>query len=229
MTARRLGGQKVVILGIGGNCIDILDTLHDINDASPRPRFQCVGFLDDDPAAQGKRICGIPVIGGLDRARSIRGAWFVNGIGSPRTFWRKPQIIARTGLGDDRFVTIVHPSARVSRMATLGAGTVILQNSVVASNAKVGKHVMVLPLSVISHDAVIGDYSTIAGGVCISGNVRVGRACYLGSNCAIREHLSIGDAALCGVGSTVIADVPPRAVVAGNPARRLRRSSKVSR
>jgi len=228
-SAPRQGAQKIVILGIGGNCVDILDTLNDINAASARPRFQCIGFLDDDPAAHGKLIGGIPVIGGLKRARSICDALFVNGIGSPATFRQKPEIIASTGLSEARFVSIVHPSAVVSSMATVGVGTVILQNSVIASSAKIGRHVMILPLTVVSHHGVVGDYSTIAGGASISGYVRIGRACYIGSHCAIREQVSIGDCALCGIGSIVLEDVPARAVVAGNPARRLRGLKTISR
>ena len=214
--------QNIVILGTGGNCVDILDTILDINAAARAPRFQCIGFLDDDQDKHGRQVCGVPVIGALKRARSIANALFVNGIGSPRNFWRKPDIIAATGLSDDQFISIIHPSAQVSTFASIGVGTVILQNSVIASNAKVGKHVMVLPLSVVSHDSVIGDYSTIAGGVCLSGNVRAGYACYFGSRCAVKEHLTIGDYVLCGMGSNVLADVPSNAVVAGNPARRLR-------
>jgi sugar O-acyltransferase (sialic acid O-acetyltransferase NeuD family) len=229
VSAPRQSAQKIVILGIGGNCIDILDTLNDINVASARLRFQCMGFLDDDPAVHGRRISGIPVIGGLKRARSISDVLFVNGIGSPATFRHKPEIIASTGLSEARFISIVHPTAVVSSMATVGVGTVILQNSVIASNAKIGGHVMILPLTVVSHHSVVGDYSTIAGGVSISGYVRIGRACYIGSHCAIREHVSIGDRALCGIGSVVLKDVPARAVVAGNPARHLRGAKKSSR
>lgn len=214
--------QKIVILGTGGNCVDILDALLDINAAAPEPRFQCIGFLDDDPATHGTHVCGVPVIGELKRARSITDALFVNGIGSPQNFWRKPEIIGTTGLPEDRFVSIIHPSAQVSAFASIGVGTVILQNSVIASNAKIGKHVMILPLSVVSHDSVIRDYSTIAGGVCLSGNVRAGYACYFGSRCAVRENLTVGDYVLCGMGSNVLADVPSNSVVVGNPARRLR-------
>jgi sugar O-acyltransferase (sialic acid O-acetyltransferase NeuD family) len=217
--------RNIVILGTGGNCVDILETILDINDAATRPLYQCIGFLDDDPARHGESLHGVPVIGGLKQAGSIADALFVNGIGSPRNYWRKPEIIASTGLADDRFVSIVHPSARVSRFASVGVGTVILQNSVINSNARIGRHVVILPLSVVIHDCVIGDYATIAGGVCVSARARIGRASYLGSNSSIIGDVSVGERCLVGMGSVVLKDVADGAVVAGSPARVLRRQS----
>ena len=214
--------QKIVILGTGGNCIDILDTILDINSAAGKELLRCIGFLDDDPEKRGTTIHGVPVFGSLSEASSIQDAMFVNGIGSTRNFWCKPDIVAKTGLASDRFKTIIHPTASVSRLATIGAGSVVLQKSVIASNARIGNHVMILPLSVVSHDAVVGDYTTIAGGVCLSGKVNVGRCCYIGSNCTVRENLNVGDNVLLGMGTVVISDVMSNTVMAGNPARKIR-------
>jgi sugar O-acyltransferase (sialic acid O-acetyltransferase NeuD family) len=219
--------KRIVILGTGGNCVDILETLRAINQAAPA--YECIGFLDDAPAAQGTSLLGVPVLGPLDRAASLAGAVFVNGIGSSRTWLQKPAIIARCGVALERFETVVHPSAQLSPSATLGRGTVVLQNATIAARARLGAHVIVLPGAVISHDDEIGDYSCIAGGACLSGMVSVGRSCYLGGNCSIREHVRIGDRSLVGIGSVVLGDVAEGSVVVGNPARFLRPSAPPSR
>lgn len=216
--------QDVVILGTGGNCVDIFDAIHAINATAGAARLRCIGFLDDDAAKHGTSILGVPVLGCLAQAGSIRNAKFVNGIGSPRNFWRKREIISGAGLDDGHFVTIVHPSAQVSPLASIGAGSVILQNSVVASRARIGRHVMILALSVVSHDAIVGDYSTLANGVSISGNVRAGEACYFGANCSVKEGIALGDCVLCGMGSNILRDVPADSVMVGSPARWLRHS-----
>lgn len=214
--------QNIVILGTGGNCIDILDALEAINKAPGAARLRCIGFLDDDPAKQGTTVLGVPVLGELEHARTLVGVKFVNGIGSPRNFWRKREILSRTGLRDDDYVSVVHPSAQVSPLASIGSGTVILQNSVIAARAKIGRHVMILALTVVSHDCVIGDYSTLANSVCISGNVRAGEACYFGGHAAVRENVTLGDFVLCGMSSNILKDVPSDSMMVGNPARRLR-------
>lgn len=213
--------KPLIILGTGGNCIDILDTVWEINRVEG-DTYQCMGFLDDNPDRWGNLVHGVPVLGPLSSAHDLPNSLFVNGIGSFNNFWRKQAIIAKTDVPLEQFETIVHPSASVSRMAHLGAGTVVLQNAVVASNAQIGNHVMVLPLSVVSHEVCIGEYTAIAGGVCLSGNVEIGRSCYVGSNASIRNSVVVGDCSLIGMGSVVLDDVPPNSVVVGSPAKFLR-------
>lgn len=214
--------KKIIILGTGGNCIDILDTINTINSLKSIKRYECVGFLDDNEQNWGKEYYGVPVLGPLNSAPEYLDHFFVNGIGSQNNFWKKRMIISRTSVPDERFETIIHPTASVSSMAQLGYGTVVFQNVTVTSNVKVGNHVIILPNSVISHDDVIGDYTCITGGVCISGGVKVGQSCYLGTNSAIIGNVNIGDYCLIGMGSVVLGSVDDNQVVVGNPARYLR-------
>jgi sugar O-acyltransferase (sialic acid O-acetyltransferase NeuD family) len=213
--------MRIVILGTGGNSVDILDTLNDLND-SKGTAYDCAGFLDDNAALWGTLLFGVKVLGPLAAARDFDDCYFVNGIGSPTNYLKKPAIIEKTGVRADRFATLVHPTASVSRMATLGRGTVVFQNATITSNARIGDHVVILPNSVVSHDVLVGDYTCIAGGVCVSGHVQIGRACYLGTNSSVIGGTTIGDGCLVGMGSVVLADVPAGSVVVGNPARLLR-------
>jgi sugar O-acyltransferase (sialic acid O-acetyltransferase NeuD family) len=213
--------RQIVILGTGGNCIDILDTINDIN--AIQLKYECVGFLDDNPDHWGQRIAGLPILGPLPTAKDLPPSYFiVNGIGSPQNFWKQESIIAKTKVGIERFETIIHPTAHVSKMANIGRGTVIFQNVTITSNVKIGDHVIILPNTVISHDDIIGDYSCIAGGVCISGLVTIGKSCYIGTNSSIKQNVSIGDFSLVGMNSAVLHDVPENNVVVGNPAKFLR-------
>lgn len=217
-----MAAKPILILGTGGNCVDILDAILDVNDAAGRAVYEVRGFLDDDPARWGQPLAGVPVLGPLAASADHPDAFFVNGIGSPASFWRKEAILARTGIERERFCTIVHPSAVVSRTARLGAGTVVLGNVTIASNVSIGDHVFILPNAVINHDDVLGDYTSVTSGVCISGGVTVGRLCYLGTHSTIIGNVSIGDRSLVGMGSVVLESVPAGTVVVGNPARRLR-------
>jgi sugar O-acyltransferase (sialic acid O-acetyltransferase NeuD family) len=215
---------RVLILGTGGNSIDILDTLQDVNALAAHPVYECRGFLDDNAALWGTRIHGVPVLGPLASAPEQPECALVNGIGAPSNFWQKEAILAKTGAPLERFLTLLHPSASVSRTATLGRGVVVFQHVVITSNVKIGHHVILLPNTVISHDDVIGDYTCIAGGVCVSGQVTIGRSCYLGTNSSVIGNVAIGDRCLIGMGSCVLRSLPPNSVVVGNPARLLRKT-----
>ena len=218
--------KQVIVLGTGGNCLDIADAIEDMRrhkaQAGLEPDLMCIGFLDDRKETWGTELGGLPVLGPLSAARDYQSAHFVNGIGSPGNFWKKGGIIAKTGLERERFANVVHPTAVISRSAQLGVGVVIFSLVTITSNARLWDHVMVLPHSVISHDCAVGDYTAIAGAVCVSGQVEIGESCYLGSGCLIRNGIKLGARTLVGMGSVVTRDVGENQVVAGNPARFLR-------
>jgi sugar O-acyltransferase (sialic acid O-acetyltransferase NeuD family) len=214
--------KNIIILGTGGNCIDILDTINDINNSQRKNIYKCIGFLDDNKLNWGKEFQGIKVLGPLDIATKYRDCFFVNGIGSPSNFWKKDVIISRTCLSLEKFENIIHPSASVSRMSKLGYGVVVFQNATITSNVTIGNHVIILPNSVISHDDAIGNFTCIAGGVCISGCVMVGYSCYIGTNSSIIGNVKIGDYSLIGMGSVILKDVLENKVVVGNPAKVIR-------
>jgi sugar O-acyltransferase (sialic acid O-acetyltransferase NeuD family) len=218
--------KKIIILGTGGNSVDILDTIDDINSRSSKAIYECMGFLDDNPSLWGTTLCGVEVKGPLAQAKQLADCYFVNGIGAPTNFWKKESIISKTGIPLDHFETIIHPSASVSRMAHIGKGTVIFQNVTITSNVHIGHHVIVLPNTVISHDDIIGDFTCIAGGVCISGGVKVGELSYLGTNSTIIGNIEIGHYCMVGMGSVVLESIEPNSVVVGNPARFLRHTTE---
>ena len=60
------GMKKIVILGTGGNCIDILDAILTINRSSPRYSF--LGFLDDNEKVVNTTVMGYKVLGKLSFA-----------------------------------------------------------------------------------------------------------------------------------------------------------------
>lgn len=215
--------REVIILGTGGNCVDILDVLDNINQAHDQIHYKCVGYLDDAEHLHGKRVQGIEVLGGLEIAPEFPDCKLINGIGSEKNFWFRDRIVKKTGVEQEEFETIVDPSSQISGSAKIGPGSIIFQNVTISSNVVIGSHVMILPNSTINHDSVIGDFSCLASGVCISGNVISGKACYFGTNSSIKNDLVLDNEILIGMGSVVLENVSANSVVAGNPARLLRK------
>jgi sugar O-acyltransferase (sialic acid O-acetyltransferase NeuD family) len=204
----------LVVIGFSGNALDALETLLSAHEV--------VAWLDDNPALHGQKFQNAPVLP-LSELGNFPDAQVVCMIGSERTFRRREEIIARLGLPDSRFATIVDPFARVSRLSTLGRGVVVFPGTIITSNAVIGNHVMLLPQSIVHHDASIGDFSLIGSRVVIAGSVRVGPGCYIGSGSTLKNGLDIGAGSLVGMAANVLRDVAAGSVVVGNPARVLRR------
>lgn len=66
-----------------------------------------------------------------------------------------------------QLVTLVHPSANVSKSASLGVGCVVMQGVVVQSNGLIGKGCIVSSGVIIEHDAELGDFCHVNAGAIV--------------------------------------------------------------
>ncbi|MFC4588899.1 acetyltransferase [Sphaerisporangium corydalis] len=212
----------LLIVGAGGFARETAQLVHAVNEVTPT--WDLLGHLDDDPAKQGTVVDGVPVLGGSGEAAAREDAKIVVCTGSPRDYASRARVVARLGLPVERYATLVHPAAAVSRTSSIGPGSVVLAQVVLTAAVTVGAHVSVMPHVTLTHDDVIGDFATLAAGARLAGGVHVERGAYIGSGALVRETLTIGSYALVGMGSVVTRDIPPREVWAGVPARFVRPS-----
>lgn len=135
-------------------------------------------------------------------------------------------------LGDD---TRVWHFSHVSKGARIGPGSVLGQNVFVGPGVRIGHGVKIQNNVSVYTGVTVGDH-VFLGPSCVFTNVltprahverkdefaatRVGRGVTVGANATVVCGHDIGDYALIGAGSVVTRDVPPHAVVVGNPARR---------
>mgnify|MGYP003393044643 CR=1 FL=1 len=215
--------KKIIIFGCGENSRDIIEMVEQINN-NQSEKYELVGLLDDNVAMLGKKVEGVKVIGNISNAKNYGDCYFVNGIYPLGNFSKNREIIENLNLKDERFITLIHPSAYVSKTSKIGHGSVVFQNSVIMSNATIGSHVNIQPNCIIHHRVFIGDFSFIANSVSTGGLVRIDKAVFIGMNCTIKEKVIIGSFSVIGMGSTVISDVPSNSVFVGAPARFLRKS-----
>lgn len=78
----------------------------------------------------------------------------------------------------------------------------------------------------------IDEFTYLAGGAilfahdmsrCMKDDTHIGKRCFIGANAIIMCGVTIGDEVVVGAGSIVTKDVPSNCIVAGNPARIIRK------
>lgn len=124
------------------------------------------------------------------------------------------------GLGP---VTIVHERSVVEDTVTLGDGCVVAASATVAVNVRAGLQCIINTAATVDHDCLLGDGVHVMPGAVIAGSARIADLATIGSNATVLPHVVVGESAVVGAGAVVTKDVPPGCVVAGVPARVIRR------
>lgn len=208
---------QLVIVGAGGFAREAAQAVRDGD------RWRLLGHLDDDPTLHGREVDGVPVLGGCGLLRELPSqVRVVVCVGSPRDYAVRARLVRRLGLPEERYATVVHPTAVVSGSSVVGPGSVLLAHCVLTAAVRVGAHVAVMPQTVLTHDDVVEDFATLGSGVRLGGGVHLDRGAYVGAGALVREYVTVGAWSLVGMGSAVLHDVPPGEVWAGAPARQLR-------
>jgi acetyltransferase-like isoleucine patch superfamily enzyme len=122
----------------------------------------------------------------------------------------------RCELGDG---VVVGRGSLVENDTTVGARTTIQANAYVTAYSTLEEDVFIAPCVVTTNDNFMGrteERHEQRRGPTIRRGARVG------GGAVLLPGIEIGEEAFVGAGAVVLADVPARAVVVGNPARRIR-------
>lgn len=118
---------------------------------------------------------------------------------------------------------IRHASAVVAPTASLGAGSVVGAGAVIGANVVTGAQFYANRAASVGHDCRIGDYCTIGPGATLCSACEIADGAFIGAGAVLCPGVGIGRNAVVGAGAVVTKDVAAGVVVAGNPARALRR------
>jgi len=206
--------RDLIIIGAGGDGRNAADIAQE-----PGSEWNLLGFVDDDPKKQGLRINGVPVLGTTADLHRFDSARFVVLVGHAENWFIGKKRVRELALEPERYATIVHHTSIVSKHATIGPGSVILPLVTVMANAEVGSHTFIASKANVGHDSRVGDYASISVLTVVAGNVTIEEGAYVGMGVSIRGGITVGKWSIVGMGSVVTSDVPAYHVVAGVPAR----------
>lgn len=121
-------------------------------------------------------------------------------------------------------ITVIHERSFVEPTSSVGAGCQIMPGAVVHKFSRIGKHTYINTNATVDHECVIGDGVHVMGNAAITGMIEIGNYATVGTNATILPFLKIGEGAFVGAGAVVTKDVEPYTVVAGIPAKPLRKN-----
>ncbi len=121
----------------------------------------------------------------------------------------------------------IEPGAVIREKVEIGEGAVIMMGAVINIGAVIGPGTMIDMGAVLGGRATVGANCHIGAGAVLAGVVEPASAApvivedgvLVGANAVVIEGVHIGKNAVVAAGAVVIEDVPENAVVAGSPAR----------
>jgi acetyltransferase-like isoleucine patch superfamily enzyme len=122
----------------------------------------------------------------------------------------------RVAVGDD---VVLGRGSLIENDSTVGAMTKIQAQAYITAYSTLEENVFIAPCVVTSNDNFMG--RTERRHDLIEGPT-IRRGARIGAGAVLCPAVEIGEEAFVGAGAVVTTDVPPRTLVVGNPARRLR-------
>lgn len=207
--------RPLILVGGGGHCKAVID----VAECAGR---DILGILDK-PEEVGKSVLGYNVIGtDDDMVRYSDKADFLVTVGQIKSPDLRIQLQHRIEMSGCRLATLVSPVSKVSKHATIGAGTVVMHHALVNADAKIGRGCIINTFADVEHDVVVGDFCHISTGVMINGGVLIGEGSFVGSRSVVRQGVSICGGVLVGAGAVVVSNLTERGLYVGCPARRIK-------
>lgn len=197
------------LIGTGGHGKVVLDAL-----LAGGVTLDAVVARDGDTGRQGQSWLGLE-IAGPDICEALASKAVHVAIGNGATRQRLTERAMPLGA---RLETVTHPSASVSALAGIGAGSFVGAGAVVGPEAHIGKGVIVNHGAVVDHDCRVGDFAHLAPNSTLGGGVSVGARTLIGAGAVVLPGRTIGDDVTIGAGAVVTRDVASGQTWTGVPA-----------
>lgn len=180
-----------------------------------RTDLKVEGFLDSRGSILSEFTGYPPIISSVEDYTVRDGDRFLIAVGDPLQRALYFDLIRKQ---DGLFATLIHPSAVISKMAIIGAGTIVCPFCHVSCNARIGNNVFLGTHSNVGHDCRIGDHCQISGSCELNGNCILGSGVFVGSHSTILPEAHLGDRSFVGAHSAVLRKVANNSRVFGVPA-----------
>jgi len=208
--------KKILLIGGGGHCKSVLDSLFKTN------QYSEISIIDRKENIGGE-VLGIPIIGcDNDLLHFYKEGYHyafvtVGSIGDSKLRIKLYKEIQEIGFEIPKIIDL---TATVSNHAKVDNGVFVGKKAVINAGSFIRRGNIINTACIIEHDCIIGEFSHIGPGAVLCGEVQVGANTHIGARSVIKQQIKIGSNTIIGMGSVVLKDIEDNILAFGSPCKR---------
>lgn len=205
--------EKIVLIGAGGHCKSVIETIEDGG-------FYSIAGIVGEPGQLNETVLGYRVIAldeNLPQLIKEYRNFFVT-IGQIRHSTPRVKIFNKLVELGCHLPVVTSPKAHVSKHAKIGQGTLIMPFAFINAGVTIGDNCIINTAAIIEHETSIGAHNHVSTGCVVNGNCTVGNNNFLGTNSTLLNNITVGSYNLIGASSVVVKNVGDHLKLFGNPA-----------
>jgi sugar O-acyltransferase (sialic acid O-acetyltransferase NeuD family) len=207
--------KRLLIIGAGSFGREVLEYAEDIVIAGIQ-EWTIGGFIDDNIHALDGYDVNYPIVGRIEDYIPQTDDVFISAFGEGKQRVRYAEIIRLRG---GIFTNIIHPQAKLLHRVSIGIGSIIGMNTLIANDTICGDFLYMNYGSIVGHDNVLGIGCTLNVYSGTNGCCTIGDYVYMGTHAVVIPGKKIGNNVNIAAGAVVFNNVKASVIIYGNPAK----------
>lgn len=206
--------KKIYILGIGGSTPVFIDLAEACG-------YQVAGLYHYNDTRTGGVDHGYPVLGSFDDLflSDLEGKYFLLSQGDMKIREDVTRKIIKLG---GIIPTLIHPTSIISRYARISdKGVIIGPYCIVQADSVIMSNTVIWDMALVCHQSIIGNYCFVGPKALVGAHIKVENFAFIGQDSLLISGKvgNVGANSLVGAGAVLTKELPQNVIVAGNPAK----------
>jgi sugar O-acyltransferase (sialic acid O-acetyltransferase NeuD family) len=196
--------RRLLLIGAGLGATQVLDILAETEAA------EGVAIVDDNTAAWGREVEGVPVVGGTDQMLEHwdAGAFDAVVIAISTSVDARARLRKLCQDAGIPLANVVDPRSKLASGVAIGEGNVICAYTHFGTGTRIGDNNFISAYNSYDHHNVLGSDISTGPGVMTSGEVKIEDRVRLGTGIFVEPKLTLGEGAIVASGAVVVRSVP---------------------